>query len=196
MDLPIKSRAIPDEAIAAFLRWRKRSVAVGDPSECWVARKCRSYPMVKGFGAHRLAYSEAHGPIPDGLVVGHKCDNPRCVNPHHLEAITCGQNVRDARDRGLITYERGEDRYNAIMDANTAQKIADLHRSQNWGRVRIARALNLPPNAVKKVLEGRTWTEVTGFGSRYRKPAVPYTTRVNRRKRAEQLVLPAQEPAQ
>jgi hypothetical protein len=38
--------------------------------------------------AHRAAYEECHGPIPDNLVIDHLCRNGLCVNPIHLEAVT------------------------------------------------------------------------------------------------------------
>lgn len=47
----------------------------------------------KKFSAHVLAYIEAKGPIPAGLQIDHLCRNRRCVNPSHLEAVTCKINV-------------------------------------------------------------------------------------------------------
>ena len=44
--------------------------------------------------AHRLSYEFFKGSIPEGLVVDHLCEDKRCYNPSHLEAITQKENVR------------------------------------------------------------------------------------------------------
>lgn len=47
--------------------------------------------------AHRAAYEEFVGEIPDGLHIDHLCGNKRCVNPDHLEPVTqVENNVRAA----------------------------------------------------------------------------------------------------
>ncbi|MGV0949378.1 MAG: HNH endonuclease signature motif containing protein [Azonexus sp.] len=51
--------------------------------------------------AHRLAYEEAHGPIPTGMVVRHTCDVKACVNPEHLIIGSYSDNALDAVERGL-----------------------------------------------------------------------------------------------
>lgn len=43
--------------------------------------------------AHRWAYEQEHGPIPDGLVLDHLCRVTLCVNPAHLEPVTQRENV-------------------------------------------------------------------------------------------------------
>lgn len=49
---------------------------------------------------HRLTYQLAHGPIPDGLVVMHTCDNPPCCNIDHLRLGTVADNNRDRQAKG------------------------------------------------------------------------------------------------
>lgn len=47
--------------------------------------------------AHRAAYEHFVGPIPDGLVIDHKCRMKCCVNPAHLEPVTQLENCRRGR---------------------------------------------------------------------------------------------------
>ncbi len=47
--------------------------------------------------AHRLAYTLAKGPIPEGLELDHLCHTPACVNPDHLEAVTHSENLSRRR---------------------------------------------------------------------------------------------------
>lgn len=44
--------------------------------------------------AHRRAYEEANGPIPEGLHIDHLCFEKACINPEHLEAVTNVENHR------------------------------------------------------------------------------------------------------
>ena len=49
---------------------------------------------------HRIMFERYFGPIPDGSVVRHKCDNPPCCNPDHLELGTMAENMADMIERG------------------------------------------------------------------------------------------------
>ena len=58
--------------------------------------------VVKGklWKAHRLVWTEANGPIPQGRQINHRCDTPACVNLGHLYLGTQKDNVQDMVDRG------------------------------------------------------------------------------------------------
>lgn len=43
---------------------------------------------------HRVSYEIHKGRIPDGLHIDHLCRVRSCANPEHLEAVTCGENIR------------------------------------------------------------------------------------------------------
>ena len=81
------------------------------PGGCWEWTAARTH---NGYGrftldrtslrAHRVSYWLSNGPIPDGLLICHHCDNPGCVRPEHLFAATQKQNVRDAITKGRMAY--------------------------------------------------------------------------------------------
>lgn len=92
-------------------------------SGCWEWRGNR-YP--NGYGrysfakwgvkleyVHRLMYERYVGPIPEGLLIRHKCDNPPCSNPEHLDVGTVSDNSRDMVERGRArnAYSLGAVRY-------------------------------------------------------------------------------------
>src|SRR5436190_23826490 len=49
---------------------------------------------------HRVSYEHYIGPIPEGMQVLHKCDNPKCINPEHLFIGTNLDNVADKLKKG------------------------------------------------------------------------------------------------
>lgn len=71
-----------------------------DLGPCWLwtaGRTSRGYGAFSADGrqhlAHRVAYEEESGSIPDGLTIDHLCRVRHCVNPSHMEVVTRGVNV-------------------------------------------------------------------------------------------------------
>lgn len=117
-------------------------------SGCWescAGRNKQNYAVLANKYLHRLAYETWVGPIPEGHVVRHKCDNPPCVNPSHLETGTKGENNKDTGRRsrsGRLKLSRAD--------------VEDIRWVLGLGAVQaeVARAYEVTPTQISNIRRG------------------------------------------
>jgi hypothetical protein len=139
--------------------------------------------------AHRVAWKIAHGPIPRGMCVLHRCDNPPCVAEEHLFLGTQADNVadRDAKGRQVSTrgdahwsrlhperrprgdtsgprmhpecMARGEKHVRAKLTENNVRFIFQL-RSQGWTQRRLASEFGVSQAVIWNILARKIWAHV------------------------------------
>lgn len=145
--------------------WSK--VDINLPDECWVWTRgtyTSGYGCVynsitdKVEGTHRTSYQLSHGDIPKGLVVRHKCDNPACVNPSHLETGTDLDNKRDMVERG-----RSATGSNHSQAKLTEEQVIDIRRIYNAGGVTqkdLGRRYGLHQTTIRNIVTRSTWRHI------------------------------------
>lgn len=163
--------------------WEK--VDIRDASECWewlASKRNGGYGQFSVAGktlrANRIAYEFFYGPFDESLFVLHKCDNPGCVNPAHLFLGSHRDNMRD-----MVEKERaasGEAHKKAELSTKDVLAIVELYNSGKHTHASIAELYTVEAPAIYKILNGRTWGNVTG---------IPLTKRGIVRKLTEEDVL-------
>lgn len=146
----------------AFWQW----VTPGDPDACWEWqggwRSSFGYGRFRHKGpqysAHRVSYELHNGPIPDGLDVLHKCDNPPCCNPAHLFLGDDLANVRDkiAKGRANNRTNLGKPPATAKLSESDVAEILSLRDSGLFQR-EIAKIFGVDRASISNVLSGKAW---------------------------------------
>lgn len=128
------------------------------PSGCWVytgATDRRGYgrPAIKTkrYYAHRRSYEIHKGPIPDGMLVLHSCDNPPCCNPEHLSLGLDADNHRDMRARGRANY---------ISRAKLAADQVREIRASPGTKEELAAKYSVSPGTIYNIKTRRIWKNI------------------------------------
>jgi hypothetical protein len=76
-----------------------------------------------------MAYECFVGEIPDGMLVCHTCDVPKCVNPDHLFLGTSKENAADMVKKGRNYVTPREKHHHSKLTPNQVTELVDLRRS-------------------------------------------------------------------
>lgn len=92
----------------------------------------------------RTVYEQYYGRIAEGLVVRHKCDNPKCINPNHLELGTRKDNAHDRDTRG---------RNKSFLTKEIVLKIRADARPYKY----ITQEYGVAPSTISNIKKGFRW---------------------------------------
>ena len=108
--------------------------------------------------AHRVSYRLFNGPIPDGEIVRHACDNPRCVNPQHLLLGTPAENAQDMVERG---------RHRSGYAKITADDAVFIRERAALGTPTedLRKQFGLSTSNLARLLNREIWVNAEGFGT-------------------------------
>lgn len=188
--LPAHQRAMPisDEP------WRSRERSVErfwahvtrTPGECWVWPLATGHvygsAMIKGrkVMAHRAAWELTNGPIPPGMLVCHRCDNPPCINPDHLFVGTHADNSADMVRKNRAFRAPGVDNPKAKLTDEQVMR-ARMLRCDGWTYKELAGEFGVQVMTIHKAVRGGSYAYLPDPAPR----AVRYTPRPTRRKKVD-----------
>lgn len=149
--------------------WEK--VIRGKPNECWewqgslhdgygAIRRVKNGKHLPIVFTHRLSWEIHLGPIPDGLCICHKCDNRKCVNPHHLFLGTNKDNTMDAQVKGRLAS--GEKIKQSKLNKELVIWLRKLwdnkHNKHNFSS--LARQFGVTERTIAWAIRGVTWKHI------------------------------------
>lgn len=132
--------------------------------DCWIwtGGKVRGYGRFtmrpgKTVRAHRFIDTLINGPIPEGIVICHTCDNPSCVNPSHLFRGTRAENHRDMVAKQRQTY--GVRNVHARLTDDDVISIRS-RRAAGETLEQIARDFDTHPSNISRIVNRHTWRHI------------------------------------
>ena len=108
-------------------------------------------------GAHRLAYQEYVGIIPEDLYVCHHCDNRKCINPEHLFLGTPRDNTQDMMSKGR--WAHGDRSGSAKLTEKQVIIIRKLSRNGATGKA-LGAEYGVSAATISHITNRKTWNEI------------------------------------
>lgn len=153
--------------LSAEERFWMKVVRPEDPAACWVwvgAKDGTGYGRLNlpslSRSAHRAVFALLGKPVPKGVVVCHRCDNPACVNPDHLFLGSMADNQADMARKNRSAHG-SKSPHAKLTEADVRRVIAMREAGLQHGE--IATAVGVHRVTVTDILSGRTWRRVTEF---------------------------------
>jgi hypothetical protein len=140
------------------------------PNECWEWNAAKNHSGYGAFNtcrnnrvkvAHRVAWELSHGPIPEGLCVCHRCDNPSCVNPNHLFLGTKADNNADKVSKGRSNFGERNGR-SRLLEAQASRILA--RRREGVPSKQVAAEFGVCRETVDNIASGRNWQHLSCAG--------------------------------
>ena len=136
----------------------KRKVIEDHLSGCWTWQGKKTF---FGYGtfqynkqrdlAHRMSFKIfKHPKGMDNKVIRHKCDNPKCVNPEHLEAGSIYDNINDMISRKRNAWFKGE-----MILSDKILEVKKMFSTGNFYHYQIAKMVGIHQSTVSRIINGK-----------------------------------------
>lgn len=133
---------------------------------CWIwqlGRDASGYGTINRLDcqekrAHRYFYEKRFGPIPAGMLVCHRCDNPPCVNPDHLFLGTYKDNAHDSMNKGR--WPNGSQRSQAKLTESQVLEIRLIYGSGGTTQLDLARKFGVSRSLVRNIVLNKAWRQL------------------------------------
>lgn len=118
------------------------------------------YMRIKGRACfvHRLAWELMNGPIPKGLWVLHKCDNPPCFNVNHLFLGSHIDNERDKinKNRQAIGSRHGRSK----LTEEDVISIRNNYANNTVSQYLLAKKYGVCQAQISNIIRKKKWSQV------------------------------------
>ena len=115
--------------------------------------------------AHRVSWALKHGPIPPGVMILHRCDNPPCVRDEHLFDGSQSDNMKDSAQKGRHPRNRtqylptGKDHHHYQQGHKLTRDRALEIRASTGLNVEVAARFGVSASLVSLIRSGKIWRE-------------------------------------
>jgi len=96
-------------------------------------------------------------PIPRGLVVCHSCDNPLCINPHHLWVGTIQDNNNDKASKNRSYKPIGELHPQAKLTREEVNQIRELRANNKASVIELSHQFGVSRSQIYRIILNQRW---------------------------------------
>lgn len=179
----INPPVLTDKHLSRYWNSVDKSLGFGPKGNCWEWKAFRPDDNYGRFSvyyqhktrtylAHRLAYFLNTG-VWSGRLIMHRCDNPPCVNPAHLQEGTDLDNALDKKVKGRCSagdksgprkhperIKRGEQLPQTKLTAPAVLEIRRLYASGNYSTRTLAQRYSMSQSVISGIVSHRRWKHI------------------------------------